>query len=245
MPLLTSLLFFVDPDQSDRIAYLHVGRVDRASLSQQTLMELLIQGIENKKKITKENCSDIEYWDRLTFDEDGDVTRIDWVVFGLRGKIDLQWLPSTVKYFQITFNALKGSVDLSHLPTKLESVFLDNNSFQGTLDLKALPGPLVTLSASRNQFSGSPCLVCLPPKLRVLMLAHNSFSGSLDLTSLAAALTYLNLASNQFEGHVHFGALPDSLSMLNLSENALLEGCVEENVSISTENTRISRVPVD
>ena len=56
-----------------------LGRVDHESLSQQALMEMVIEGITNKRKI----CGDadepngIEEWKRVTV-EDEEVVVIDW-----------------------------------------------------------------------------------------------------------------------------------------------------------------------
>ena len=222
MPFLTSVLFFIDADQSDQTPSSHLGRLDYASLSQEILMELLIEHIEKKEKITTEDDTDIESWNGITCNEHGDVMRVNWGFLNIRGKIDLQWLPSTIKYFQISGNSFKGSADFSRLPTKLESVELGGNSLDGAIDLTALPESLVTLTAQ-----------------------YNNFSGSLELTSLPDALKHLYLNNNKFEGYVNFGALPDSLCALNLSGNALLEGRLEENEFIWTENTRIIRVPLE
>ena len=222
-----------------------LGRIDKAFLSQQTLMELLIEHIENKDKITTEDGSDIQSWNGIEYNEDGDVTRIDWFCVGLHGEIDLQWLPSTITYFRISENSLKGSVDLSHLPTKVEDVLLEGNLFDGTLDLSALPEPLDCFRASRNQFSGSLCLASLPPKLAVLTLAHNGFSGTIDLTKLPDTLRHLHLNSNNFEGYADFSVLPEALSLLDLSDNALLEGCLRDNVVVVARNTKITRMSVN
>ena len=244
MSFYTTLLFSVDPDRSNEMPSSHLGRLDYASLSQQTLMELLIEHIEEKAKIRQEDGSDIDNWDGIDCNEDGNVTLIDWFRLDLHGKIDLQWVPSTVIDFSVSSNWLKGSADISHLPTELESLFLDENSFSGTLDLTALPDCLERLNAFENKFSGSICLTCLPSNLGFLKLSKNSFSGTLDLTSLPDTLAHLDLSKNEFHGCVDFSSLPDSLSVLYLSGNALLEGFIEDKRSYLTKNTRITRVPV-
>ena len=61
-----------------------IGRVDRASLPQQALMEMLIEGITNKEKICGhvDEPRDIEVWKGVSI-EDGEVVEIDWSLFDL------------------------------------------------------------------------------------------------------------------------------------------------------------------
>ena len=242
MAFSTILLFGVDPDRSDHVPSTYLGRVDIDSLPQQTLMELLVEHIEDKGKITLADDSDIQSWRGMQYNEDGDLIKVTWFCFDLHGQIDFQWLPSTITYFRISVNSLKGSADLSHLPASLEEFLLRDNLFDGTLDLTALPESLMCLNASSNQFSGSVCLTSLPPSLISLLLSDNNFSGRLDLKSLPDTLERLHLNSNKFEGYVDFGALPASLSHFDLSDNALLEGRLEKKAFFWTENTKITRV---
>ena len=55
------------------------GRLDYASLSQQALMEMVIEGIANKEKICGDanEPNDIEEWEGVTV-EDGEVVEIAW-----------------------------------------------------------------------------------------------------------------------------------------------------------------------
>ena len=71
-----------------------LGRVDRASLPQQALMEMVIEGIANKEKICgdADEPKDIEEWKGVTI-EDGEVVEIAWRQFRLRGALHFEWLP--------------------------------------------------------------------------------------------------------------------------------------------------------
>ena len=46
---------------------------------------------------------DIEEWGGVTI-EDGMVIKIEWDEFRLRGSLDLQWLPSSVRKFLVRWN---------------------------------------------------------------------------------------------------------------------------------------------
>ncbi|KNH07801.1 hypothetical protein XU18_1571 [Perkinsela sp. CCAP 1560/4] len=94
------LLFFETVDSS-------IGRVDHESLSQQTLMEMVIEEITNKEKICGDvdEPKDIEEWKGVEI-EDGEVFGIDWSHYGLRGSVHLEWLPSSVRDLVVTWNQL-------------------------------------------------------------------------------------------------------------------------------------------
>ncbi|KNH07837.1 hypothetical protein XU18_1544 [Perkinsela sp. CCAP 1560/4] len=80
-----------------------LGRVDRASLPQQALMEMLIEGITNKYEI----CGDadepkgIEEWEGVTI-EDGQVVEIAWHLFRLEGSFHFALPSITVLCFEFS-----------------------------------------------------------------------------------------------------------------------------------------------
>ena len=91
------LLFFEAVDPS-------LGRLDYASLPQQALIEMVIYGIKNTKKICGEldEPKDIEEQEGVTI-KDGQVVEIDWH-FNLKGSLQLEWLPSSVGGFVVGWN---------------------------------------------------------------------------------------------------------------------------------------------
>ena len=106
-----------------------LGRVDLESLPQQALMEMVIEGITNKRKICgdADEPKDIEEWKRVSI-EDGQVVEIDWSLFALEGSLHLEWLPSTVREFGVTWNRFTGTLDLASLPTSMEAINLLDRS---------------------------------------------------------------------------------------------------------------------
>ncbi|KNH06613.1 hypothetical protein XU18_2564 [Perkinsela sp. CCAP 1560/4] len=68
-----------------------LGRLDYASLSQQALMEMVIEGIANKEKICgdADEPIDIEEWQGVTI-EDGQVVGIEWKICKLFGSYKLK-----------------------------------------------------------------------------------------------------------------------------------------------------------
>ncbi|KNH04576.1 hypothetical protein XU18_4206 [Perkinsela sp. CCAP 1560/4] len=63
-----------------------LGRLDYASLSQQALMEMVIDGIANKEKICGDanELKDIEEWIGVTIDG-GEVVGTGWNEFDIKG----------------------------------------------------------------------------------------------------------------------------------------------------------------
>ena len=92
------------------------GRVDRASLPQQALMEMVIDGIANKQKICGDanEPKDSEEWIGVTV-EDEEVVSIRWRQFKLEGSLHLEWLPSSVMEFDATDNNLTANPTKGHL----------------------------------------------------------------------------------------------------------------------------------
>ena len=86
-----------------------LGRLDYASLSQQALMEMVIEGITNKEKICgdADEPKDIEEWKGVKI-EDGEVVKIEWVYCWLMGPLCVEWLPSSVKELSVSENSLAG-----------------------------------------------------------------------------------------------------------------------------------------
>ena len=119
----------------------HLGRFDYSSLPQQASMEILIDGITNREKLcgNKDEPKDIKEWKKVTLNEKGEVTEIKWGFLGLIGVIFLQWLPSTVRVFDLWNNFLTGTIDLCHLPETLNIIDTSFNTFNGTLNLENLP----------------------------------------------------------------------------------------------------------
>ena len=200
-----------------------IGRVNKFSFSQQALMEMFVDGIENREIIcgSQENPKDIEEWDEVTVNDKKEVTNVNWLSYKLHGSIYLEWLPSTLRALILWENSLTGTIDLCHLPEILELLDVSFNSLSGSIDLENLPDSLVELYFEHNRFTGTISLKSLPEKMRVLTVHNNQFTGSIDVTSLPASMKSLSLNNNKFECETDFSKLPETLDILNVSNTKL------------------------
>mmetsp|Transcript_11582 Transcript_11582/g.17548 ORF Transcript_11582/g.17548 Transcript_11582/m.17548 type:complete len:267 (-) Transcript_11582:44-844(-) len=200
-----------------------IRRIDKHALPQETLMELLTEGITTAGGVTRPIESAINPLDRckgLTLNTDGDVIEIDWAgTYRTQGTLNLRWLPLKLKKFDVKSNKFHGTLYLRDLPSELVGLFLDNNQFEGSIDLSQLPDTLEELNVGHNNLSGSLDLTSLPRSLRVLDLNTNSFSGSVDLTRLPGRIHLLSLAANELSGPVRLTNLPDSMKRFYLNRN--------------------------
>uniref|UniRef100_A0A7S4UQ14 Leucine-rich repeat protein n=1 Tax=Paramoeba aestuarina TaxID=180227 RepID=A0A7S4UQ14_9EUKA len=233
-----------------------LGRLDYASLSQQTLLEMVIDGITFKQYICREDegTSEIQNWIGLTFNnEDETLIEVDWSETNtdgpLEGSISLEWLPATVKKFDLRVNRVEGSANLTHLPEALKSLDLSENHFAGEIKLDSLPehieelllhenvltGPLNLtslpdslreLNLGGNHFSGSVDLTGLPESMKILVLAENQLSGAINLMHLPHQFSGLLLAGNKFEGETDFSKIPQSMEDLDITNNIALSGTI-------------------
>ncbi|KNH07965.1 leucine-rich repeat protein [Perkinsela sp. CCAP 1560/4] len=183
-----------------------LGRVDRESMPQQTLLELFIADIERAHEICYdlENPDDVCEWQGVSCDAEGNVTEFswNWKFKDGKGSIDMLYLPLTIRQVNMQCNALGGTVDLRCLPRSLEELDIGTNNFTGTLELTELPNNLRKLSLDENAFSGSVNLTQLPKVMTDLSLSSNALVGRVDLENLPASLEYLALQKNNFSGTV-------------------------------------------
>eukprot|EP00009_Paramoeba_aestuarina_P009058 CAMPEP_0201517848 /NCGR_PEP_ID=MMETSP0161_2-20130828/8851_1 /ASSEMBLY_ACC=CAM_ASM_000251 /TAXON_ID=180227 /ORGANISM="Neoparamoeba aestuarina, Strain SoJaBio B1-5/56/2" /LENGTH=191 /DNA_ID=CAMNT_0047915475 /DNA_START=41 /DNA_END=616 /DNA_ORIENTATION=+ len=159
-----------------------LGKVDKSSMSEQTLMELFAEGITDNRSalsISRQEPQDIYDWKGLNFDSSGAVTGIGWILQKLGGSIRLEWLPASVKYVFVDRNRLSGTVCLTQLPHVLQTLLMTSNLFSGTVDLTQLPKELVRLRLNDNAFHGETDFIQLPPQLRDLRVDHTQLSGEI------------------------------------------------------------------
>mmetsp|Transcript_20841 Transcript_20841/g.32518 ORF Transcript_20841/g.32518 Transcript_20841/m.32518 type:complete len:238 (-) Transcript_20841:32-745(-) len=210
---LVLLSFSVDPS---------LGRIDKSTLSQETLMELLISQIVNKEVICGPEEDLQRQWKEVTLNENGEVLRIQWIYYKLEGTFHLEWLPPTATSVMVTYNSkLEGTIHLTSLPEPLIKLNLARNSFSGEIDLTRLPAKLERLYVNANQFCGTVCLTKLPSSLVSLYLSENQFFGPVDLTSLPEGLEDFRLHNNDFSGETDFLHLPENLRELHADHTKL------------------------
>ncbi|KNH05784.1 leucine-rich repeat protein [Perkinsela sp. CCAP 1560/4] len=224
-----------------------IGRFDRSTLSQQTLMELFLFGLENSDEIcgNRDAPDEMCEWNGVTC-SNGEVERINWsydhnfdagtlrfevlpeslkeidmTKCAIAGTIDLGELPESIEYLSLYINHLSGSLNLASVPTAMRDLILAKNRFSGEISLECLPQGIRNVSVGANQLIGTICLTSLPPMLENLFLAENRFTGTLDLTRLPASLENIQLSGNMFSGTVDVIQLPKNLQVVNVEDNNL------------------------
>mmetsp|Transcript_7887 Transcript_7887/g.11909 ORF Transcript_7887/g.11909 Transcript_7887/m.11909 type:complete len:232 (-) Transcript_7887:52-747(-) len=211
--MLPRFLIFQTADES-------IGRVDTASLSQQALMELLIQGITRSEiKIQSDDGEDdISQWKGVFTNSSEEITEITWNGFGITGHVDFQWLPPTLANLSIHSNSLTTKrLDLQSFPPNIVNVKLSCNRFVGHISLTSLPQKIEILAVSFNQLSGTVDLEHLPETMRRLYLNNNMFNGTVCLTKLPRSMLSLNLGNNDFFGEIDCTNLPETFTSLNVA----------------------------
>eukprot|EP00009_Paramoeba_aestuarina_P003334 CAMPEP_0201522622 /NCGR_PEP_ID=MMETSP0161_2-20130828/18394_1 /ASSEMBLY_ACC=CAM_ASM_000251 /TAXON_ID=180227 /ORGANISM="Neoparamoeba aestuarina, Strain SoJaBio B1-5/56/2" /LENGTH=217 /DNA_ID=CAMNT_0047921527 /DNA_START=21 /DNA_END=674 /DNA_ORIENTATION=- len=184
-----------------------LGKVpDKSSLSQQTLMELFIDGITNKETICgpPEASEDLTKWPGLSYNDSGEIIGIHWQNYGLEGSIDLQWLPNSLEKLILWGNRLTGTLDLTVLPDTLTHLSAHSNRFSGSLDLTQLPKSLRRIELNgANVFSGTVDLTQLPPKLGGIWISGKKLVGETDFSHLPVSLTIINIDFTNLSGEIH------------------------------------------
>ena len=228
-----------------------LGRVDYNSLSDQTLMEMLIDGFDDKTKAEYQDNDgmylDVCKWSCIQCDDDERVIIADIKtrnVSGsigicyvppkvkelymrarhkgkLTGSVDLTHLPVGMHVLQLQKNELTGEVDLAHLPNGMGFLHLNNNQLTGEIRLDHLPGEMQYLYLHTNKLTGELDLTQLPHRMRYLFLQNNNFTGEIDLTQLPDRILFLYLNNNQFTGEIDLTQLPHGINGLYLQDNLL------------------------
>ena len=177
---------------------LHLGRLDYSTLPQQALMELLVHSLPDRDAFEDENdhFSDITEWEGVTCEDGQRVVAIRWGARMFIGTLDLQWLPRTLRTFDVASNAFSGSVQCRLLPLALRHFVLTDNGFMGSVDLTRLPPALVSFVLTDNVFSGTLNLSKLPTALQNLGLSRNEFSGILDLSKVGRPMATIEFGAD-------------------------------------------------
>ena len=198
-----------------------LSRADILNMSDQTLMELFVDGIYQRYAFqdTEGEYEDISTWKFLQFNSQGQVVGIDFDFFD--GSLALQFLPRTVTYFRVRRAKVDIHIDAAGLPRDMETfIVYGTNKASGTIDFCSFPPALRTLNLSLNRLSGSAEFRSLPARLESLEIYSNKFSGEISLESLPKSLENLNIRSNEFQGPVCLKSLPQALRDLNVSHCA-------------------------
>ena len=225
----------------------HLGRVDYSSLSDQTLMEMLLNGFDEdaQKQFQDEHGMylDVCQWTFVTCDDAENVIKISQIE-GTSGVLSLSCIPSKVKrvdlsydiLFDISGKKLTGSIYLEHLPQSTTNLCVSYHHLSGSVDLTQLPRQMEELHLQKNLFTGSVDLTRLPQCMMALYLQQNQFTGSVDWTNLPQSLQHLGLGNNQFTGSVDLSKLPQNMRFIDIDKNFFCGSFIATNLppNIST-----------
>ena len=190
------LLLSVDPS---------LGRVDYSLLSDQTLMEMLIEGFDDgtKKNYKDKNgmylnmckCSSIKC------DADERVTEIRINSGSTSGSLELCYVPPNVKELRISSwssSKLTGSVNLACLPNGMKCLSLYKNQLTGEIDLTRLPHKMEYLYLNNNRLTGEIDFTQLPERMHSINLSYNQLSGSLVIKKIPETMSLIDVQVNHF-----------------------------------------------
>mmetsp|Transcript_7099 Transcript_7099/g.10732 ORF Transcript_7099/g.10732 Transcript_7099/m.10732 type:complete len:263 (-) Transcript_7099:53-841(-) len=192
-----------------------LGRPDKASLSDQTLMELLVQDVLEKSEFIGSDGAfkDVSDWDRVTTDENERVTNIQFDALSSTGDFHLEWLPLSVLVCNVEGNGWDGTIEWSALPAGLRIFSAFDNKLHGSLPIPDVPRAMWVLLLGRNFLSGTLDLTLLPPDLEMLELSYNQFFGTISLVNIQKRITAIDFdrldvlerSGEKTDGEWHFG----------------------------------------
>ena len=198
-----------------------LGRIDHKSLSDQTLMELFIDGLDENSKAKYQNDDasyvDVCDWGLVECDADARVVQISYQI--VSGTIQFSFIPLRVQRIYMGNIGLHGSLETEALPSSVGFFFISNNQFDGTVNFLTLPENLEELNLSTNHFSGSCDMSALPKSMTSFEIQCNEFSGSIQLDSLPHGIIYIDISMNKFSGKLNCCNLPETLRAICHTDN--------------------------
>ena len=211
----------------------HLGRVDKSVFSDQSLMEMLIDGFdEGTKQRYKDDEGmylDVCEWDCVECDDSERVVEI-CEIGDVSGSLQLCYIPPKVQIFDMSRKELTGSIDITQISDDIKQLYLHGNHLTGSVDLTKLPESSTDVYLQNNQCSGSINLTKLPASMNDLDLSHNQFSGSIDLTRLPQRICTLRLSVNRLSGSVCLSKLPEKIFNIAIDENAFTGSFIAKNL---------------
>ena len=217
MTMLIPSLHAVDPS---------LGRLDYDSLSDQALMEMMVEHIVQDDiddiKDANGNFKDACEWKSMEC-TDGRVTVLEFVQrrFEPNKKFPFKFIPPCVLSFVMESCDIYGTLDTSLLPQSMSHMFsVTINELFGPLDFQGFPRNLKYLYLEENKFSGSCILANLPPALLEFTFVSNEFSGEIQIDDLPPALVKASVENNKLTGPIVITKLPQELEVLFLAKNS-------------------------
>ena len=210
-----------------------LGRLDYESLSDQALMEMLIDGMEesSKKEFQDDNGNfkDISEWPCLSVSEstpleESTVARVKVISFAEREfgvtQFPFSFLPPQVVQLCANKCNIHGTLDTSVLSPDLRFFTVSQNALHGSINWRRFPRTLKNIDISANKFTGSCKLADLPRTARTLDASRNELSGEISLSELPNGMRWIDLYTNKLSGPLHITSLPEEMYEINLSDNA-------------------------
>ena len=214
------------------------SKINRINFSQQTLLEMLVDGITDKKlfQIRKYPWKAPEFkpicsWKGVNCTASQDVESVDWNGLNLRGTLDIRFLPLTLIALRARENMLQGSLPFEDLPPSIQTLSLQSNEFMGTVNLTVLPEEIRGIYLRANRLCGSIDLTQLPQSLQILSLSDNELSGSLLIHDLSENIQLMHLQGNLFSGDLDLRGLESFRGVLYLQSNAFSSVAVGSRTS--------------
>ena len=206
-----------------------LGRLDYYTMSDQSLMEMLVDGmyISKKQRFMDSNgnfrdISEWKYslWNKWLTCENDRVTKIAFQDEKFTVKqFPFEFIPGLVGTFIASRCNLKGTLDTSLLPRALRRLKITHSELTGSIDCKGLPQTLMFMEISDNAFDGSLVLSDLPDGLTEFFVPRNHLSGGISFDNLPSALAILDLSENKLTGPISINALPPKVGRIDLSWN--------------------------
>ena len=230
-----------------------LGHLDYESLSDQSLMEMLVTGMDEASlsgaQDANGNFKDVCEWKDVRCTNDRVTKVFMYFLEFTGGQFAFEWIPPLVRELTLNACGLRGTLDTAALPPVLVDFQVPGNRLHGELDWKALPRKLEKLIICRNEFTGSCVLADLPDTLIILQAEKNKFSGVLNLEKLPAALKSLDLCQNELHGSIHIEGLPQSMGKIALKGNAFtgdlrIVDYPESLQTLAVEDNRLSGTAV-
>eukprot|EP00009_Paramoeba_aestuarina_P016870 CAMPEP_0201523850 /NCGR_PEP_ID=MMETSP0161_2-20130828/20964_1 /ASSEMBLY_ACC=CAM_ASM_000251 /TAXON_ID=180227 /ORGANISM="Neoparamoeba aestuarina, Strain SoJaBio B1-5/56/2" /LENGTH=253 /DNA_ID=CAMNT_0047923079 /DNA_START=35 /DNA_END=793 /DNA_ORIENTATION=- len=234
-----------------------LGKVDKSSLSDQTLIELLFGSCQCQERFRNDDgdFTDVSEMEGIILNDEGRVIEIEMLDSStgvekttLAGELHLEWLPSSLHQIDLAGNNCSGVFDCRFIPLSTRIALFENNLLTGSVDLEVLLN-LEVLVAGWNRLSGTIDFTKFPQKLIVLHVSHNSIGGQVDLRGIgkpiafetfAVTCSFLNgddvsrdtvhmaLGDNQFEGDIRVQDCETSVKDFRVFENLQSERIVDE-----------------
>ena len=223
------------------------ARFDKLILTQQSLMELLVENLRDVA-IAKDDSGDfipIEDWSILKFDDDGNVKEITMDETHVENYGNLFASIKEDRSIEEGGFDLGGTIDFQYVPSTALSLAIRDLEFEGTIETAQLPGGLEFLSLTGNKLTGTFCVEHLPKNLRKIFICGNKFCGDLRVDCMPPAVERFDAGDNQFSGEVDLSRLPSKLAMLDISENMLTGSIALLNLPKTLQTVRLHKNAFD